>query len=193
MESVTRRGLLENVASGNGSFDVYCFREHVAAFREHLEASDGEDLSMFICLNCIKFAFRLGRTRISRFRHSGTVSDCKIALIRSHLYTPTSSRRVAFATSSLSSSHCSISILQYGVSFEFGVDQVGLVNLYLSELYQNCISPWSYSHFSISAFVHGFKLQIGFVQVSFVHSDVSAPCSIRDSVSVTFYIARSRL
>ena len=106
----------------------------------------------------------------------------------SHLYTQKSLRRVASATPSLSSSHCSISTLQYGVSFEFRVDQVGLANFDLSARYGNCISLWSCSHFLISALVYGVRLKIGFDQVAFVHPDVSAPCRICHSVTVKFAV-----
>ena len=64
------------------------------------------------------------------------MSDCKLALIRLHPYIPTFLHRVAFVTPSLSSSHCSISSLQYGVSLESCVDQVGIVNFDLYALYQ---------------------------------------------------------
>ncbi len=40
---------------------------------------------LLICLYGINFAFCIGRTRISQFRHSCTVTDCKLALVGSHL------------------------------------------------------------------------------------------------------------
>ncbi len=105
-------------------------------------ALSGSDLSIEICLHCINFAFRFDRTRNSRFQYLTTVSGCKFALIRSHLCASMSLRRVAFVTPSLSCWHRSFSIVQYGVSFEFCVDQVGFVNFVSSARFDICISPF---------------------------------------------------
>ena len=71
-----------------------------------------------------------------------TVSGCKLALIRSHLCTSMSRRRVAFVAPSLSCWHRSFSVVQYGVSFEFCVDQVGFVDCVSSARFRICMSPF---------------------------------------------------